>query len=86
MKAAVSTFLCIDRCGDKGRSNDILYSKTETLYFLSIFFLRKFKKNPKFIEKKGNFKNVHKSVDRLDFNNKIPLKYKKILSKSSSIS
>ena len=83
-KTAVSTFLCIDRCGDKGRLNDILYSKTETLYFLSIFFLRKFKKNPKFIEKRGNFKNVHKSVDRLDFNNKIPLKSNKISLKFSS--
>ena len=45
-KTDVRTFLWIERCGDKGRFNYILYSKTETLYLLSIFFLQKFKKNP----------------------------------------
>ena len=68
-KTAVSTFLWIERCGDKGRFNDILYNKTETLYLISIFFLQKFKKNPESQELKGNFKNVHKSVDSLNFNN-----------------
>ncbi len=59
-KTAVSTFLWIERCGDKGRFNDILYNKKETLYLLSIFFLQKFKKNPESQELKGNFKNVYK--------------------------
>ena len=60
-KTAVSTFLWIERCGDKGRFNDILYIKTETLYLLSIFFLQKFKKNPESKELKGDFSNVYKS-------------------------
>ena len=64
----------MERCGDKGRFKDILYCKTETLYHLSIFFLQKFKKNPELQELKGNFINVHKSVDRLYFNNKISVK------------
>ena len=83
-KTAVSTFLWIERCGDKGRFNDILYNKTETLYLLSIFFLQKFKKNPESQELKGNFKNVHKSVDRLDCNNNFSLESNKILAKFSS--
>ena len=83
-KTAVSTFLWIERCGDKGRFNDILYNKTETLYLISIFFLQKFKKNPESQELKGNFNNVHKSVDRLDCNNNFSLESNRILTKFSS--
>ena len=64
----------MERCGDKGRFKDILYCKTETLYLLSIFFLQKFKKNHELQEFKDNFINVHKSVDRLDFNINFSLK------------
>ena len=80
-KTAVSTFLWIERCGDKGRFNDILYTKTETLYLLSIFFLQKFKKNPESQAQKGNFVNVYKSVDRLDCNNNFSLESNRILTK-----
>ena len=73
-KVAVKTFLWIERCGDKGRFNDILYNKTVTLYLLSIFFLQKFKKNPKFQEQKDCLINVNKSVDMLKFNNSFSLK------------
>jgi len=36
--------------------------------------LQKFKKNPELQDLKDNFINVHKSVDRLYFNNKISVK------------
>ena len=81
-KTAVSTFLWIERCGDKGRFNDILYSKTETLYLLSIFFLQKFKKNQESQQYKDNLINVHKPVDRLYFNNNFSIKSEKKLMKN----
>ena len=44
-KIAVKTFLCIERCGDKGLLLVILKQNIILIYVLTIFFLQNFKKN-----------------------------------------